>query len=54
MSEPSEAEIRAACAVASIVIPPVGWAGFVVCVARRVRNGTDLWDAVEQCAEKYK
>lgn len=54
MNEPSEDEIRSAVGAMGVVIPPVAWAGFVVCVVRRVINGTGLWDAVEECAEKYK
>jgi hypothetical protein len=50
----TELQIASVVSAQGLTIPPVGWVGFVVCVVKRVNNGTDLWDAVEECAKVYK
>jgi hypothetical protein len=54
VSKPSEVEIRRVVGAMGLAIPSPAWAGFVVCVIRRVNDGAGLWDAVEECAVKYK
>lgn len=49
----TESQIANFVSARGLVIPPVKWVGFVVCVIRSVNKGTDLWDAVEECAKVH-